>query len=70
MSNWMLKLVKPFIKKRIEKVLEDKEFKKKILTNLNAKVDIPKVDEPTEYIMYEKIYDAVCESIHLALDQI
>jgi len=70
MPSWMLKLVKPFIKKRIEVLLNDKAFEKKILDNINSKVDVPKLDETTEYAILETIYDAAVASIKLAIDEL
>jgi len=58
------------IKKRIEKILNDQEFKKRILTRINEKVDIPKISEEDEYIIYEKFYDAAADSIRIAIEEL
>lgn len=59
MKKWLLNMLKPFIKKIVIKQLENEEYKKLIITKINKKIDIPKVDEKTEEKTFNQIYDAL-----------
>jgi hypothetical protein len=70
MKKLMLKFLKPFIKRQIVKILENKEYKDKIITELNKKLDIPKVDEKAEEKLLIGIYDSVQEIAIEVVDNI
>ena len=44
-------------------LLEEKDFKKKLVKELNDSVDIPIINEKTEKKVIDKIYDTVVKAI-------
>lgn len=44
-------------------LLEEKDFKKKLVKELNDSVDIPIINEKTEKKVMDKIYDTVVKAI-------
>lgn len=59
MKKFILKMLKPFIKRQIKKVLGDEKYQKELIDKINKKVDIPKIDEATEAKALNQIYDTL-----------
>ena len=59
MKKWLLNLLKPFIKAQMTKVLGNEEYQKELVDKINARVDIPKIDEDAEAKALNQIYDAL-----------
>ena len=55
-----LKLVKSFLLKKIQ----DDEFREKLATVINKKVDVPKLTEKQEQKLIKALIDAVCVYIN------
>ena len=61
MKKWLLNLLKPFIITQVKKVLSNEEYQKELIGKINARVDIPKIDEAAEEKALNQIYDALQE---------
>lgn len=70
MKKWLLRLILPYLKKRIKSVLNDDEFKTRIIKDVNKKMDLPKLDEEAERQILEQIYTALKSSIEITLDNV
>ena len=55
--NWLIKLLKPVIKKQAIKYLRDNQ--EKWVDLINEKLDIPNMDEAAEQEMLNKQYDLI-----------
>ena len=51
------------VKDQLVELLESKDFKSKLLKELNDDVDIPLINEKTEKKVLEKIYKVIIKSI-------
>ena len=60
--NFLLKIVKPLLKRRLRKELQDPENKAWVMNKLKEKVDIPKLDAEAEAKLWCQIYDALAEA--------
>ena len=45
------------------KLLEQKDFKKKLINQLNSDIDIPLINEKTEQKILDKIYEIIITTI-------
>lgn len=68
--NIFLKMFKGPIKKIILKELAKEELQEIVVKSINEKLDIPKLTEVEEAVLFNKIYDAAEEAIALAIDRI
>lgn len=59
MKKWLLKLVKPLIKKQVVEYIEDENNQVKYVRLLNEKVDLPNMDEEAEKKLLDQLYDAL-----------
>ena len=59
MNKFLLKMVKPFVKNRIEKLLDDPEIKELVVSKINEKMDMPNVTEEREKELLEVMYTTV-----------
>lgn len=79
--SWLLKMrkqgltlvgtmAKPLIKRIVKKELEKEENKKMIVDLVNAKVNLPKLDEKEEEVLFNQLYEAVQESLDKVVERI
>ena len=69
-TNFLIKLLKPFIKRRVIKELENKDNKKSLVEAVNHKIDLPKLTEEEEHKLYSQLYDLLKDHITLVIDRI
>ena len=69
-SNFLIKLLKPFIKKRVIKELANEDNKKALVDAVNLKIDLPKLTEEEERKLYSQLYDLLKDHIILVIDRI
>jgi len=63
-------MAKPLIKRIVKKELEKEENKKMIVDLVNAKVNLPKLDEKEEEVLFNQLYEAVQESLDKVVERI
>jgi hypothetical protein len=68
--EFLLKLFKGPIKRIVKKKLADEELQRMLVDRLNAKLDIPKLDEVEEEKLFNAVYDASEEALLIAIDRI
>ena len=68
--NILIKLIKPFIKKAIKRELENKDSRDRLVALVNAKVDLPKLNEQEEAKLLEQLYIVLGENALMIVDRI
>jgi len=66
----IVKLLKPLILTVLKKELQKQETRNLVITFINNKLDLPKLNEEEEKRLFEQVYDAVAESLELILERI
>lgn len=57
MKTWILKMVKPILLKKANEFLKSGEFRNKVITEANEKIDVPGLDEAQEAVHFANLYD-------------
>lgn len=68
--KWLLKIFRGPIKKILIRELEKQSTKELVITTINTKLDIPKLDEIEEAKLFTEIYNASTEALTIAIDRI
>ncbi len=68
--NWLIKMAKPLIKKILIKELEKEATRSLVIDLVNTKVDLPKLSEHEEEELFNKIYDAVQDSLNKIVERL
>ena len=68
--NFILKLFKPLLKRRLKKELVNTESRANLIKLVNGKIDIPKLTEEEEAKLFGQIYDVVQEHALTVIDRL
>lgn len=66
----LLKMFKPLLVKALKKELQDPKNKSDLVTLVNAKVNVPKLEEDEEERVFNQIYDVVRDILLLVVERI
>lgn len=55
--GFLIKIFKPLLKRKANKLLSDENYQQKIVNLVNKKIDIPNIDEKAEEVALNQIYD-------------
>jgi len=59
MKKILLNFLKPFIKAKIENLINNGKYKKEVIARINSKINIPTMDEATEEKLISDIVNAI-----------
>jgi len=61
--NYLITLVKPLIKKGLKMLILKDNFRQMVISHINSKVQLPKLDKAQEERLINQIYVALQEAI-------
>jgi len=65
-----LRMMKPLFKRIAKSTLHSPETKEWFVREVNIKIDIPKISEDEEAVVYGKVWDLVRDTVDVVIDRI